>query len=389
MSADFWVIFDTCSRAVYYRDVHNILALPSGATITYNYRSELLSDDARRLADSWKRGATPEAGPNVLFMYGQTKGFRHGDEFETAINSADAHPVWIPTRLGRMLDIKVQNERCYFKIQLSEYPRVDLPTIVDLVRSLGSDHPLTPKPDKGRWVSISHRHELLTALAAQRGQSAEQWHSIVTSFQRDTQFHADSFWRLSNPTTVRGKHLIVPGESEADEFNAGLMYRVEHEKEFYFDLENHEPRDSDGRNVKPRFIVAVADSQSLKVSPAETELRPYGVRTIRVRPRSEELFKDSDYTLKLSTGGQQDEWPVGPAFTCKFLVRKNAGQLIAGITCGLVGAGGVYWATHFVGESSSLDCKKIGLGIFIAGIAFLSASSYMLYRQLKFSVGSD
>jgi len=383
MAMDFWVIFDTCARAVYYRDVHNILALPNGATITYNYREVLLSEDAKRVADVWKRDA---ASNSVLLVYGQTKGFKHGDDFETAVNASSDPPVWIPTRLGLMVDVQVQNKRYYFTITLSDYPRIDPPAVSDLIRALGVDHPLVPRPGIGRWVSVSNRQELLATLAMQRGKPAEQWHEIVSAFQSDTQFSADSFWRLSNPVTVRGKQLIAPSDCDVDEFNVGLSYRVEHEKEISFDVENHEPRDGDGENLKPRLITAGSDSQSLRVNPTETELRPYGVRTMKVRARNEELFKESEYTMRLFTGEQADEWPVGAAFTCNFRVSKNLAQLLGGIAFGLAGAGAIYWATHFVVESSPLSCKWLRLVIFVVGVASLSASSYMLYRQLKFAV---
>ena len=63
----FWVIFDTSQLMDYYSDVHNLLALPTNATMRYDYKQALISDAAMEHVE---RGF---AAP-VLLIYVQKNG---------------------------------------------------------------------------------------------------------------------------------------------------------------------------------------------------------------------------------------------------------------------------------------------------------------------------
>ena len=53
MASRYWVIFDTCSVPEYYRDLHTVLASPSGAVVRYSYRAKYLTEEAIELAKKW------------------------------------------------------------------------------------------------------------------------------------------------------------------------------------------------------------------------------------------------------------------------------------------------------------------------------------------------
>ena len=47
-----WVVFDTSQYQKYYRDVHDLLAMPPGWVFRYNYRDTHMSGDALQKAAS-------------------------------------------------------------------------------------------------------------------------------------------------------------------------------------------------------------------------------------------------------------------------------------------------------------------------------------------------
>jgi hypothetical protein len=69
----FWIIFDTSTLREYYQDVHNLIALPSGASIRYEYREKYLSPSA--LTAALKPQSAPSA---VLLVYAQWTNYVQG-----------------------------------------------------------------------------------------------------------------------------------------------------------------------------------------------------------------------------------------------------------------------------------------------------------------------
>src|SRR5260370_33998851 len=95
-SQEFWVIFDTGTRPEYYRDVHNLLALPRGAVMRYDYRDTYLSERALRLAVN-----DAEAPAKILLIYGQKPGFTRGTGNDAAKGPAEQFR-WVATRFGTL-----------------------------------------------------------------------------------------------------------------------------------------------------------------------------------------------------------------------------------------------------------------------------------------------
>ena len=53
VSDPFFVIFDTCTHAAYYGDVHEVLALPAGAIVRYEYKRYLFKPEAAATLDGF------------------------------------------------------------------------------------------------------------------------------------------------------------------------------------------------------------------------------------------------------------------------------------------------------------------------------------------------
>jgi hypothetical protein len=75
----FWVMFDTSTRRDYYRDVHNLLALPPGSTLRYDYGEYHVSSAAKEEAE--KGDASSKM---VLIAYAQSKSFEKGAQIQPA-----------------------------------------------------------------------------------------------------------------------------------------------------------------------------------------------------------------------------------------------------------------------------------------------------------------
>jgi hypothetical protein len=48
----FFIVFDTCTHARYYSDVHEVLAMPAGGIIRYEYKRSLFKPDAAAALDA-------------------------------------------------------------------------------------------------------------------------------------------------------------------------------------------------------------------------------------------------------------------------------------------------------------------------------------------------
>lgn len=396
MSAKFWVIFDTSGKAAYYLDVHKVLALPEGAIIRYDYSDYWLTPLAQQIADSIAASggdATKHPGNDrVLLVYGQVEGFTHGMHLETEIAKSGAKHLWIPTRLGRLLRVSAKNKKYYFDIELLGYPHSDAAKIAALMASVAQTHPLAADKPNRKYVVVSDDEKNWTELdgvgATATSEAAQRWRGLVKRFHDETQFKKDSFWRLDVPKDSRikeggeGKSVRPKPSGTFDELAVDLSFDTLHDQELTFSIENHEPVQVDGTPIR-RSIVAVADSSSVRVVPAEVELRPYAVWNLRARARVEELFGSAHYRISVRTDTRTTDWAVGPAFTVQLNVRRSKPAVLGGMFLGLAGAGVLFWASTFSPDSSAGIIQLCRTVAFVLGTGLVSASSYLLYRQLK------
>src|SRR5208282_6768907 len=101
MLMSLFVIFDTCTHASYYGDVHQVLAFPEGAVIRYEYKRRLFTPDAALAIDDLTRRPLKLPMP-ALLMYGQKRGFVQGSKDpQTMLTTADS--VFVPTRSANLV----------------------------------------------------------------------------------------------------------------------------------------------------------------------------------------------------------------------------------------------------------------------------------------------
>jgi hypothetical protein len=132
----FLVVFDTCTHARYYGDVHEVLSLPEGAVIRYEYKRYLYS--AAAAAEIEDLALNPSRLPvPALLMYGQKKRFSQGDsDPETMLTRADSE--FVPTRSADLMAVAVEksadrdSDVLYMHFQLRGFVTPEAPIIGEL-----------------------------------------------------------------------------------------------------------------------------------------------------------------------------------------------------------------------------------------------------------------
>jgi hypothetical protein len=74
----FFVVFDTCTHARYYGDVHEVLAMPEGGIIRYEYKRSLFKPNAAAALEALCNDPSP-LPVDALLMYGQKRNYRQGE----------------------------------------------------------------------------------------------------------------------------------------------------------------------------------------------------------------------------------------------------------------------------------------------------------------------
>src|SRR6266851_7082324 len=128
MSKWFWIVFDTSQLMKYYEDVHNILAQPFGSTMRYNYKLNLLSDDAVK-----KIQGKPSAPVLLVYMQKNAE-YERGEKYSVAPRE-ELPFLYVATRLANMLNVTQDGESFYFDFQLQGYP-LQGETLSGLMREL-------------------------------------------------------------------------------------------------------------------------------------------------------------------------------------------------------------------------------------------------------------
>ncbi len=156
----FFVVFDTCTHASYYGDVHQVLALPEGAVIRYEYKRRLFKADAARVIDDLTHH--PSRLPvQTLLMYGEKKGFVQGSpDPETMLAIGDS--VFVPTRSASLVAVAVDKgpipseDVLYLHMQLRGFVNPDIPAVRELVQALEASNslPFGDRETQYKWISL-------------------------------------------------------------------------------------------------------------------------------------------------------------------------------------------------------------------------------------------
>jgi hypothetical protein len=323
-SREFWVIFDTCTRAEYYRDAHNLLALPKGAVMRYEYRDIYLSDRALRLALN-----DTSAPSKILLVYAQKPGFpKAGGDAQAVAPVGELE--WVATRFGAMKAIPSNDgANFFFDFSVEGYPKVDLSALRRILAPMiaRSETPFH------KWVAISDDFAAYSDL--DRGEEEANWEAIVDRMcAENMQFRADSFWRLKPNNAVAAHPALFPeveavgGAQKVRQVTA--VYGLHADDVCSFEAISYGPEGRPSTQLSRSLRVDLDPDGPLVLDGSATmDLRQYTARVFNLRVWEAE--RESTRVVKFETPRDQNGWPVGPEFELSVRVSPHAAAPAPGV----------------------------------------------------------
>ena len=363
------LIFDTSTKRDYYRDVHNIAALPVGATIRYDYRTNYFSEAA--LA-AFKDGKA--SGASVLFIYAQTKSYHKGGADPKGAIEPD-NGLWIAVRTGVLRRARLIADRYYLDLEMREYPKPDKTTLASILEDAISRKEVPFE----KWIALSARDAEYSALKA--GDPAVNWAGVVDllgSFP--SQFAGDTFWRVANvskgssrepiaakleddpstPAEAKGLVAFFPA-SELDLLGLEIQSRMPGADE--------EPNGAEP--ATPRTVRFEASGSSLSGFHAkELDIRRFATEWVDAEVAGSDRVDAQVCDLKLKTVPESGGYPIGPELTLKFLVSKQGWRSYWSILTAIPGAIALVVGAALVKDNTLAGGIVLAVGTLLGIVAY-------------------
>lgn len=361
MANIFWVIFDTCQYTQYYQDVHNLLALPEGATMRYDYKQDLMSDAAIKLAQE-------KTSHPILFVYAQKAGAY------TRVGANSKRPdgilktVFVATRAGKMLSVTKDAKSYYFDFEVAGYPHQDRQLLGGILNEL-EENEETPWR---KWVSVSTEIGNLTALLS--GEEQDNWSAIVDLLGTPPmQFAGDAFWRIKALYADSGarKFPMVEYYSDGDRSRqARSKFEMVENESWRVELLSETAKGLTSSTAAEAPIgeytvdATTTDAKILTVSGTPVfDLRHYTGQMIEYRAESHPVFGKAIADLVLRTKPQSSQWPSGANIVLRHQLRRNRVRLAFGTATGIIGT-----VLFTIAGSKSFEASAGATPMKIAGV---------------------
>lgn len=318
-----WVIFDTCTRPDYYRDVHRLLAGPCGWVMRYDYREQLLADDVVKAI----RGGEPLPG-NIVFAFAQIRTKGRGEETPTG-TSGFADMLWVPTRYGEMLSVVESGGKFLFDFRLGDYPPLDLSTVV---RELLQKHQVPFE----KWVAFTGQ-----ALAPKQQASDDDasWRAIVeTLTQPPSIFAGDAFWRIRRIKRSGTGAVLEPAlvrETDANQIRqVTSSYQLVDGSSYAVEVVTcRSARGRTGGAPTEYTVDCTSDDENLRViGPGRMSVRQYTADHFGLETESLTIPQARPAEVGFKTSPPDGVWPQGPELQIRFVIRKRLRTIFFGLT---------------------------------------------------------
>lgn len=379
----FWIVFDVGQVPQYYRDVHNLLALPVGTTIRYDYRREYLCEAAVDRAERCPTEQLP-----VLLLYEQRATPYLRDRGRSRPQDMGTPSVYVTTRLATMLNITQDGDSFYFDLEVTSYPNQDQAALNELITVLqaNGNYPWADAKDGfpvGRFVCLSTLMRLHAQLSA--GDEHQNWVAIVDTMARPPmQFSGDAFWRLKGPFPKWGDQRSEPDidyhQEEGRTRQAQARYDFAENTVWRFELVSEAGRQIENR---PEYECEIKTSDDTVLKFLGTplyRLRHYTGQMVEFKTQNARLFGQGGGALVFGTRPQPTEWPAGPSFSLPFSIRKHRGRVSVGVLLGVAGV-----ATFVLGDSALLDEAPLWAALLkFVGILLCVGATLFLTGKLMF-----
>lgn len=315
------IIFDTCTKPEYYKDVHIVLASPNGAIVRYDYERRLWTPEAQEKVENLATDGNPVP---ALLMYGQVKSFKKGDDDPSFMLTQD-NAIFIPTRFAKVVnfavDRKLESERdnLYLHLQLDGYVSPQNPEIPKLVSALESRKELPFDQESAyKWITACPDDIDESALS---DNDELNWSHVVDAFaSHPSQFAGDVFWRFGQFTVTSANSKfnalqLVPRPTnklgDIDQFHHD--FELDDSNEYEFSVSNHIPV-AEERELPPDVSVSVREDAShlLSLPDESVGLRRNASRTIKVGVSHINSLKKRYAKIVVETKVPEHEGPYPP-----------------------------------------------------------------------------
>jgi hypothetical protein len=395
----FLVVFDTCTHASYYGDVHEVLALPQGAVIRYEYKRRLFKADAAQEVE--RLASRPSDLPMpVLLMYGEKNNFVQGSgDPPTMLTTADS--VFLPTRSANLIAVGIvkgataQDDVFYLHLALRGFVDPDLKEIKDLVVALETANSL-PFGTAGlqqTWVcllpgSINPHRDLLIS------DSPDLWSKVIDKLiTLPTQFRNDVFWRVRslaeerNGARFKAVELVDRSTNQrVDPHRWQRDYALLESNRYLVEVQSYSTHDHGG-TVPGGSTVALTstddDQELLKLSPDPLPIVPNQVAEKRFAVTTDTALGTRYIGMRLETQvpNHTSQYPAGSMCTLTLSIRKNRTLFVLGGIFVLisVGLGAYVTAAKPSNRWSVVDA--------VVATLCLAVGIFLMTRQFKLGGG--
>lgn len=332
------VVFDTCTRSQYYADVHQLLALPSGTILRYDYQQKYFSPEAFAYLRELKETDCPV---DIILFYGQFNDYAKGTADPKGRLLDPANSVLIPTRYARLRNVAVE-ERIggdggsrtivYFHMELSGFPDPDSPAIRPLLDMLAEKKELPFE----KWVALAPEGADLSAF---RQDGVELWGKVVDRLaDAPSQFHGDVFWRIDHleKETYLGRKTILPQPRASNRFGQqdyASDYHLDPLSSYRVTLSSFVPA-VEGKDLPDGTVVTIKadDAEHLAIPEPKQEFRRNASSQFKIGVKSVTAIAPSYIKLSLKTEVPDHKSPYTPGSLAKIsLVTSIGGYRVAGL----------------------------------------------------------
>lgn len=394
-----FVVFDTCTHASYYGDVHEVLALPQGAVIRYEYKRRLFKPDAAQEVE--RLASKPSDLPMpVLLMYGEKNNFVQGSgDPPTMLTIADS--VFVPTRSANLIAVGIvkgataQDDVFYLHLALRGFVDPDLVEINELVVALEAANslPFGTAGAQQTWVSLlpgsisPHRDRLISDVP-------DLWSKVIDKLiTLPTQFRNDVFWRVRSLAEERNgarfKEVDLADRStnqRVDPHKWQRDYALLESNRYLVEIQSYSTHDH-GATVPGGSTVALTstddDQGLLKLSPDPLPIVPNQVAEKRFAVTTDSALGTRYIGMRLETQvpNRTSQYPAGSMCTLTFSVRKDRTRFIVGIISVLVSVG----LTAYI--AAAKPSNKWSVIDAVAAALFVAVGIWLMTQQFKLGGG--
>lgn len=333
------IIFDTCTKPDYYKDVHKVLASPTGSIVRYDYERRLWTEEAQALAESILSNKRPIP---ALLVYGQVKDFKKGNDEPTFMLTSD-NAIFIPTRCAKVVNFSIEphtnkdRENLYLHLELDGFLRPDNTELQTLISELEAKRQLPFDRDKAyKWVSACPDKVNSGALLEAHD---ENWPLVVDKFASSpSQFVGDVFWRVEGFDMVSSNTQeteIKLGKRQTNKIgskhNFHNDYTINDLNEYAVSVRNYIPV-AEERELPPHAAISAREDTSKLLSLPEhsvalrrnaTDLLKVGVSQINFLNR-----RYAKLVIVTELPDHKSDYPAGSLVDLTVELQKSRSRMI-------------------------------------------------------------